>query len=50
MFMRTVQQSVLLILKSVPVAYPELIRPFILLMTHCLNQKVMARKEKAKAR
>jgi hypothetical protein len=51
MFMRTVQQNVFLILNSVPVTFvtdPELIRPSIPDMTHSLEQKVMARKAKAR--
>ena len=47
MFMRTVQQNVFLILNSVPVisvTEPELIRPYIPVMTHFLDQKVVARK------
>ena len=51
MFMRTVQQNVFLILNSVPVTCatdPELIRPSIPVMTHSLDQKVMARKAKAR--
>ena len=51
MFMRTVQQSVFLILNRVPVTFvtdPELIRPSIPVMTHSLDQKVMARKAKAR--
>ena len=52
MFMRTVQQNVFLILNSVPVRSvitdPELIRPSIPVMTHSLDQKVMARKVKAR--
>jgi hypothetical protein len=50
MFMRTVQQNVFLILISVPVTSvtdPELIRPSIPVMTHSLDQKVVARKAKA---
>ena len=50
MFMRTVQQDVFLILNSVPVTFvtdPELVRPSIPVMTHSLDQKVMARKAKA---
>jgi hypothetical protein len=51
-FMRRVQQNVfLMILDSVPVTYvtdPELIRPSIPIMTHSLDQKVMARKVKAR--
>ena len=49
--MRTVQQHVFLILNSVPVTSvtdPELIRPSIPVMTHSLDQKVVARKAKAK--
>jgi hypothetical protein len=51
MFMRTVQQNVFLILNSVPVTAvtdPELIRPSIPVMTHSLDQKVVARKAKAR--
>ena len=51
MFMRTVQQNVYLILNRVPVTFvtgPELIRPSIPVMTHFLDQKVIARKAKAK--
>jgi hypothetical protein len=51
MFMRTVQQNVFLILNRVPVTCatdPELIRPSIPVMTHSLDQKVMARKAKAR--
>ena len=51
MFMRTVQQDVFLILNRVPVIFvtdPELIRPSIPVMTHYLNQKVMAQKAKAR--
>jgi len=51
MFMRTVQQNVFFILNRVPVTYvtyPELIRPSILVMTHSLDQKGMARKVKAR--
>jgi len=47
MFMRTVQQNVLLILNSVPVTFvtdSELTRPSILVMTHSLDQDVVARK------
>jgi hypothetical protein len=50
MFMRTVQQNVFLILNSVPVTFvtdPELIRPSIPVMTHSLDQKVVARKVRA---
>jgi hypothetical protein len=49
--MRTVQQDVFVILNSVPVTfvtYPELMRPSIPVMTHSLDQKVMARKAKAR--
>ena len=48
--MRTVQQNVFLILNRVPVTFatdPELIWP-IPVMTHSLDQKVMARKAKAR--
>jgi SET domain-containing protein len=51
MFMRAVQQNVFLILHSVPVTSvtdPELIRPSIPVMTHSLDQKVVARKVKAR--
>ena len=50
-FMRTVQQNVFLILNRVPFTFvtdPELIRPSIPVMTHSLDQKVMARKAKAR--
>jgi len=50
-FMRTVQQNVFLILNRVPVTYvtdPEIIRPSIPVMMHSLDQKVMARKAKAR--
>jgi len=49
MFMRTVQQNVFLILNRVAVTFvtdPELIRPSIPVMTHSLDQKVMAKKFK----
>ena len=49
--MRTVQQNVFLILNSVPVTSvtdPELIKPSIPVMTHSLDQKVVARKAKAR--
>ena len=49
--MRTVQQNVFLILNSVPVTSVtdhELIRPSIPVMTHSLDQKVVARKAKAR--
>jgi len=49
--LRTVQQNVFLILNSVPVTSvtdPELIRPSISVMTHSLDQKVVARKAKAR--
>jgi len=42
---------VFLILNRVPVTFvtdPELIRPYIPVMTHSLDQKVMARKAKAR--
>jgi len=42
---------VFLILNSVPVTFvtdPELVRPSIPVMTHSLDQKVMARKAKAR--
>jgi hypothetical protein len=51
MIMRTVQQIVFLILNRVPVTFvtdPELIRPSIHVMTFSLDQKVMARKAKAR--
>ena len=51
MFMRTVEQNVFLILNRVPVTFvkdPELIRPSIPVMTHSLDQKVVARKAKAR--
>jgi len=51
MFMWTVQQNMFLILYRVPVTFvtdPELIRPSIPVMTHSLDQKVMARKAKAR--
>ena len=51
MFMRTVQQNVFPILKSVPVTYvkdPELIRPSISVMTPSLDQNFMARKAEAR--
>ena len=51
MFMRTVQQNVFLILNRVPVRFvtdTELIRPSIPVMTRSLDQKVMARKAKAR--
>jgi hypothetical protein len=51
MFMRTVQQNVFLILNRVPVTFvtdPELMRPSIPVMTHSLDQTVMARKAKAR--
>ena len=51
MFMQTVQQIVFLILKRVPVTFVTdsgLIRPSIPVMTHSLDQKVMARKAKAR--
>jgi superoxide dismutase len=51
LFMRTVQQNVFLILNRVPVTFvtnPELIRPSNPVMTHSLDQKVMARKAKAR--
>ena len=49
-FMRTVQQNVFLILNREPATFvtnPELRRP-IPVMTHSLDQKVMARKAKAR--
>jgi hypothetical protein len=49
MFMRTVQQNVFLILNRVPVKFvtdPELIRPSIPVMTHYLDQKVMAKRRR----
>jgi hypothetical protein len=51
MFMRTVQQNVFLILNRVLVTFvtdPDLIRPSIPVMTHSVDQKVMARKAKAR--
>jgi hypothetical protein len=51
MFMRKVQQIVFLIMNRVPVTFvtdPEFIRPSIPVMTHSLDQKVMARKAKAR--
>ena len=51
MIMRTVQKNLFLILNSVPVTSvtdPELIRPFIPVMTHSLDQKVVARRAKAR--
>ena len=51
MSMRTVQKNVFLILNRVPVTFvtdPGLIRPSIPVMTHFLDQKVIARKAKAK--
>jgi len=51
MFTQTVQQNMFLILNRVPVTFvtdPELIRPSIPDMTHSLDQKVMARKAKAR--
>jgi hypothetical protein len=51
MFMRTVQQNVFLNLNRVPVTFvtnPEPIRPSIPVMAHSLDQKVMARKAKAR--
>ena len=50
-FTRQVQQNVFPILKSVPVTYvkdPELIRPSISVLTDSLNQRVLARKAKAR--
>ena len=51
-FMRTVQQNVFLILNRVPVTFavtaPELMRPSISVMAHSLDQKVLARKAKAR--
>ena len=49
MFMQTVQQNVFLILNSVPVTFvtdPELIRSSIPVMTHSLDQKVMATRQR----
>jgi hypothetical protein len=43
---QTVQQNVFLILNRVPFTFitdPELIKPFIPIMKHSLDQKVMAR-------
>ena len=51
--MRTVQKNVFLILNSLPVSFvtnPELIRPSISIKTHSLDQKVMAKKAKARKR
>ena len=52
MFMQqTVQQNVFLILNRVPFTFvtdPELIKPSIPIMKHSLDQKVMARKAKAR--
>jgi hypothetical protein len=51
MLMRAVQQNVLLILNRVPVTFvtdPELIWPSIPVMTHSLDQNVMAKKAKAR--
>jgi len=51
MFMRTVQQNVFLILNRVPVKFvadPEFIRPSIPVMTHSLDQNVMARRAQPK--
>ena len=51
LLLRTVQQNVFLILNRVPVTFvadPEFIRPSIPVMTHSLDQKVMARKAKAR--
>jgi hypothetical protein len=48
MFMRTVQQNVFLILNRVPVTFvtdPELIIPSIPVMTHSLDQEVVARQK-----
>jgi hypothetical protein len=46
--MRKVQQNVLLILNSAPVTYPKLTtRPSIPVMTHSLDQKVMARRQES---
>ena len=48
-FMQTVQQIVLLIQNSVPVTfvtYPEPMRPSIPVMTHSLDQKVMAKRQR----
>jgi hypothetical protein len=47
MFMRIIQQNVFLILNSVAVTLvtdPELIKPYIPVMMHSLDQNVMARK------
>ena len=51
MFMRAVQQNVFLILNRVPiifVTFPELIRASIPVLTHSLDQKLVARKAKAR--
>ena len=51
MFMRTVQEIVFLILNSVPVTFvtdPEVIRASTPVMTHSLDQKVMAKRAKAR--
>jgi len=51
MYMRTVQQNVFLILNRMPVTFvtdPEPTRPSIPVMTHSMDQKVMARKAKAR--
>ena len=51
MFVRTLQQNAFLIQNRVPVTFvtdPELIRSSIPAMTRSLNQKVMARKAKAR--
>jgi hypothetical protein len=51
MFMWTVQQIVFLVLNRVPVTFvtdPELIRPSTTVMTHPLDEKVMARKAEAR--
>ena len=47
LFMRTVQQNVLLIMNSVPVTFvtdPKLKRPSVFVMTHSLDQKIVALK------
>ena len=51
MIMRTVQQNVFLILNRVPVTFvtnSELVGPSISVMSHSLDQKVKARKAKAR--
>ena len=49
--MWTVKQNMFLILNSVPITLvtnPEFIRPFVPVIAHFLNQKVVARKVKAR--